>query len=60
MVKDLIKMSLTGNLAISVTQHFKIIRIMADDTVSGHTRFLGIPYTFWNIYIHDIYPYNIT
>ena len=39
-------------------QHFKIItRIMTDNIMPG---ILGIPYKFWNSYINDIYPYNIT
>ena len=62
MVKDLIAMQLTKKLDyIYVIQHFKIITsIMTANLITGHIRFLGIPYNFWNIHINDIYSYNIT
>ena len=53
-------MQLTRNLGYFCDiQHFEINRIMTDN-IPGHIRFLGISYKFWNIYINDIYPYNIT
>ena len=59
----MITMQLTRNLDISVTYNniFKIItRIMTDNIIPEHTRFLGISYMFWDIYTNDIYPENIT
>ena len=61
MVKDLIRMQLTKKLDYCCDiQHFKIItRIMTDNILPGHTKFLGIPYNFYNIYSNNIYPNNI-
>ena len=33
---------------------------MIDNILPGPIRFLEIPHKFWNVYINDIYPYNIT
>ena len=63
MVKDLIDYNVTDKKLgyFCDIQHPKITpRIMTDNLKPGHTRFLVIPYKFWNIYINDIYPYNIT
>ena len=31
-------------------------RIITDNSVLGHIKFLGILYNFWNDYINDFYP----
>ena len=61
MIKDLITVLLTKKIGCFCDiQHFKIISRIMTDIIPEHTRFLEIPYNFWNICINDIYPYNIT
>ena len=58
MVKDLFTIELTRSLVIFVA--YNLLRIMTrmitDNSVLGHIRFLGILYNFWNDYIIDICP----
>ena len=48
-------------LVILVTYIIEILtRIMIDNIIPVYIQLLEIPYSFYNIYINDIYSYNIT
>ena len=54
---EFIIMQLTRGFGYLYDNHFKIItRIMTNHIISGHIKFLGTSYNFWNTHIYT----NIT